>query len=58
MTFLLVFILIFFLSCYFGCESSTWGVGERWGRGNQVGGDELLSLPAVYSLPLPSFQIC
>ncbi len=23
-TFLLIFILIFFLSCYFGCESSTW----------------------------------
>lgn len=52
MTFLLIFILIFFLSCYFGCESSTWcGEVRRYGGGQ--GGDELLSLP-VCEQPSPT----
>lgn len=45
-TFLLIFILIFFLSCYFGCESSTW-LGQGWG---EMSCSPFLS---VNSLPLP-----
>lgn len=53
-TFLLIFILIFFLSCYFGCESSTWFWEEvRRRGGGSVGGDELLFRPlfSVNNLP-------
>lgn len=51
MTFLLIFIFIFFLSCYFGCESSTWcGEARRHGR---RGGDELLS-HSVCEQPIPT----
>lgn len=57
MTFLLIFILIFLLSCYFGCESGPWwgrseGGEGRWGRGDRVEDSQLVCVQPSFTLLL------